>query len=145
MTTYVDASVILRIVLCEGNPLPEWGSIESGVTSALTRVECLRTLDRARLRGLLDDRGVMASRASVITSLGGISSMRPSREILERASNPFPTTLATLDAVHLASALHWRDRRGEPIRLATHDRQLGRCARAMGLPVIGLDDGLADI
>ena len=46
MIVYVDASVVLRLVLGEPNQLPEWPRIESAVASALAEVECLRTLDR---------------------------------------------------------------------------------------------------
>ncbi|TPW14396.1 MAG: hypothetical protein FD129_1089 [bacterium] len=140
MTTYIDASVLLRIVLGQPEPLGEWPRLEAGLTSAITRVECLRTLDRERQSGRLAERGVALARASLFSHLDALSIIELGEGILERASNPFPTSLGTLDALHLASALQWRDGRREPIRLATHDRQLALCARAVGLEVIGLAD-----
>jgi hypothetical protein len=56
---------------------------------------------------------------------------------LSRAAQPLPLTLGTLDALHLASALAWREHAGESVVLATHDARLGAAARALGLGIIG--------
>jgi len=49
-----------------------------------------------------------------------------------------PTELGTLDAIHLASALLWKDALGlEPV-VATHDKALRLAATAHGLKVVGL-------
>ena len=45
--------------------------------------------------------------------------------------------LGTLDAVHLATALIWRDRMGPLSVVATHDLALGSAARAFGFEVLG--------
>jgi hypothetical protein len=37
------------------------------------------------------------------------------------------------DAIHLAAALEWQDRIGEPITVATFDQDLWRAAREAGL------------
>lgn len=55
MIAYLDSSVLLRVVLGENGALEEWPTIECGLTSGLTEVECLRTLDRLRLAESLDD------------------------------------------------------------------------------------------
>jgi len=59
------------------------------------------------------------------------------RPILARASEPFPTTLGTLDAQHLATALVWQDRMRQSLTMATHDRDLGLAARSFGIDVLG--------
>jgi hypothetical protein len=48
-----------------------------------------------------------------------------------------PTPLGTLDALHLATALIWRDRMGSLPTLATHDATLGLAARTFGFDVRG--------
>jgi len=58
-----------------------------------------------------------------------------SRAVLNRAADPFPTVLGTLDAIHLASALLWIEEKGEALTLVTHDQQLAIAARACGLDV----------
>jgi hypothetical protein len=59
------------------------------------------------------------------------------RPILARASEPFPTPLGTLDALHLATLLVWRDRVAQSIVLATHDAALGLAARTFDIEVLG--------
>lgn len=60
------------------------------------------------------------------------------RSVLERAAQPLPTSLGTLDALHLVTALLWRERRGADVVMATHDEALGIAAKAAGLRVVGL-------
>jgi predicted nucleic acid-binding protein len=50
MIAYIDASVLLRVALRQPDALPEWRQIGHGISSALIVTECLRTLDRLRLR-----------------------------------------------------------------------------------------------
>jgi hypothetical protein len=58
--------------------------------------------------------------------------------VLSRAGEPLPTPLGTLDAIHLASALTWRERMGALPMMATHDAALGLAARAFGFEVRGI-------
>jgi len=57
--------------------------------------------------------------------------------VLERAAQPMPTELGTPDAIHLASALLWKDAMSIDPVMATHDGALGLAAHAHGLKVIG--------
>ncbi len=56
--------------------------------------------------------------------------------VLERAADPFPTILGSLDVIHLASALLVRET-FEDLSLATHDQEFAVAARAVGFPVHG--------
>ena len=49
-----------------------------------------------------------------------------------------PTELGTLDAIHLATALLWKEMTAADITVATHDEALGMGAKAHGLAVVGL-------
>jgi len=60
-----------------------------------------------------------------------------SEAILNRAAEAFPTIIATLDAIHLATALYIRDAVGLDAFL-THDTQLATAAMAMGFHVQGV-------
>jgi predicted nucleic acid-binding protein len=60
------------------------------------------------------------------------------RSILARASEPLPTPLGTLDALHLATALVWRERMRQGLVMATHDRDLAVPAGSFGLDVRGV-------
>jgi predicted nucleic acid-binding protein len=55
MIVYVDTSVVLRILLHEPNPLGIWGKWNKAYSSALWRVEALRTIDRLRLTHEISD------------------------------------------------------------------------------------------
>lgn len=138
MIAYVDSSVLLRLILGEADRLFEWETIDSGVTSALAEVECLRTLDRLRLRGALSDAELAAMRQGVWRLLEGLELVQLALPVLRRAADPFPTPLGTLDALHLATALAWRDERAAVLVLATHDAELGVAAAACGFDVIGI-------
>jgi hypothetical protein len=45
--------------------------------------------------------------------------------------------LGTLDALHLATALVWRERIRQTLVMATHDSSLALAARSFGLDVLG--------
>lgn len=139
MIAYLDASVVLRLVLGEPGHLREWDRVEAGVASALTEVECLRTLDRLSRLGRVTVEQVAERRAAVYSLLEAVEVMDVSRAVLRRASEPFPTPLGTLNAIHLSAAMTWRDQRDRGgLTFATHDAVLALAARATGFAVIGV-------
>lgn len=138
MRVYVDSSVVLRIVFGEPGRLSSWSEIQTAVSSELVRLECLRTIDRARIRGALGDPDVARYRADVFGLLEGVTIVALDRPVLERAAEPLPTTLGSLDAIHLASALLARDQMAD-LRVATHDVALATAAIAMGFHVEGVN------
>jgi hypothetical protein len=101
-------------------------------------VECPRTIDRLRLQGSLTTEEA-ADRFSVVKDwLEAVDLVLLQRPILSRALEPFPTPLGTLDALHLATALVWRDRMKQDPLMMTHDRGLALAARAFGMDVLGV-------
>jgi predicted nucleic acid-binding protein len=137
MTAYLDASVILRVVLGQRGALREWRRISRGVASALVEVECLRTLDRLRLSRRIDDAELSSRREAVLRVLARSEVVEVGRAVLQRAAQPLPTALGTLDAVHLATALQWREAKQTELTVATHDEALAVAARAHALRVLG--------
>ncbi len=136
MRVYFDSSVVLRLALGERPRLAEWPLVTTGVTSELARVECLRALDRLRLDGSMSDRELARRRTSTLELLESFTRVRLNRAVLDRAAEPFPTRVRSLDAVHVATALLVQAR--EPrLRFATHDAELAVAAQAVGLSVIG--------
>lgn len=138
MIAYVDSSVLLRVALEQPDALPEWKLIERGVASALVSVEGLRTLDRLRVRGVLSDLEVAARRATVMRLIESLELVDVDVTVLGRAAQPMPTALGTLDAIHLATALLWKDMAGVAPVMATHDDALALGAQAHGLVVVGV-------
>jgi len=121
MILYVDSSVILRRVLGQERTLEGWEQFDGVVTSALAEVECLRTLDRLRVRERLEVGQIVAWREGVFGLLRGAEVFDVTRVVLHRASQPMATTVGTLDAIHLATALLWRERASDDLAMATHD------------------------
>jgi len=138
LIAYLDSSVLLRLILGQPDRLEEWRRVEAGVASALVEVECLRTLDRLRFRAGITDDTLVERREVVYTLLGEADVVEPTPPVLRRASQPFPTPLGTLDAIHLATALIWSELNQTEIVMATHDVALAAAARASGLRVVGI-------
>ena len=138
MTAYIDASVLLRVALGQPNALPEWRRIEQGVSSALVTTESLRALDRLRLRATLPDAEVARRRATILALVGSLDLVEIDGMVLDRAAQPMPTELGTLDAIHLATALLWKEMTGTELVMATHDGALALGAQAHGMRVVGV-------
>jgi len=137
LIAYLDSSVILRLVLKEPDPLREWPNVRRGVTSAIAEVEVLRTMDRLRFSTpTLDSRVFAARREAAFRVLEGLETIEITRVVLARAAQPLPTPLGTLDAIHLVSAMGWREQ-FEGLVFATHDLALAAAARASGFEVLG--------
>ena len=138
MTAYVDASVLLRVALAQPDALPEWSRIREGVASALVLTESLRTLDRLRLRAHLADPEVAKRRATILALVASLEVVDVDATVLDRAAQPMPTELGTLDAIHLATALLWKEMMQADLVMATHDAALALGAQAHGLRVVGV-------
>lgn len=138
MIAYVDSSVLLRIVLAQTPVLESWSEIERGVASRMVEVECLRTLDRVRLRAIPSEASIVAMHEKLHELMDALEIVELAPASLARAAQPFPTSIGTLDAIHLATALLWRETMDESLVLATHDAGLAQAARAYGFPVAGV-------
>jgi uncharacterized protein len=138
LIAYVDASVLLRVALRQPDALNQWRQIQQGVSSALVLTESLRTLDRLRLRESLTDAQVASRRGTILALIGSLELVEIDAIVLERAAQPMPTELGTLDAIHLATALLWKEMMKVNLVMATHDGALALGAEAHGLPVVGV-------
>lgn len=138
MIAYVDASVLLRVALGQSDSLREWKEIDRGISSALISTESLRALDRLRLRHGLSDQEVANRRAAILSLISSLEVAEIDASVLDRAAQPMPTELGTLDAIHLATALLWKDMTQSDLVMATHDRSLALGAQAHGLRVVGV-------
>jgi predicted nucleic acid-binding protein len=127
---YLDASAIVKLVAdeAETEALRQWsGARTTCVTSRVSTVEVPRVLRRKGgtaielAAGPLED----ALRAFIMLELD------PS--IAERAAGLAPSTLRSIDAIHLASALAIAP---ELEAIVTYDRRLADAARDAGLRVV---------
>lgn len=138
MRAYVDTSVVLRIVFSEKNRLKIDQKLEFMIANEILKIECFRTLDRMRHMLPLTDNDVAMRSVLLYKALRAIRFIKINNFISERARQPFPTLVKSLDAIHLATALEWQSQDGRPLTFLTHDAQLGRAAEAVGIEVLGL-------
>jgi predicted nucleic acid-binding protein len=138
VTAYVDTSALLRLVLREPGALDDLRSYSALVSSELIAVESARTIDRLRQQGALTTEEAAGRQRSLTDWLEAFDLVLLRSPVLSRASEPLPAPLGTLDAIHLATALIWRERIGALPTLATHDSALGLAARTFGFDVRGI-------
>jgi len=138
VNAYLDSSVLLRLILGEPGQLTGWNRFDRLVCSELAELECLRTMDRLRIRHRLAEEEVLTRREAVFHLLEAMEVVGVTRPILKRAADTFPVMIGTLDAIHLATALAWQDEYGASLTIATHDHMLGQAARALGLKTVGV-------
>jgi predicted nucleic acid-binding protein len=94
-------------------------------TSALSRVEVMRVLRRARRPSLVLEKAQEA--------LAGVSMIGVDGPILEAAAGLEPMSLRSLDAVHLVTALSLQP---ELDAMVCHDKRLITAGRQAGLEVL---------
>jgi predicted nucleic acid-binding protein len=134
---YVDGSVILRVALGSPNALAEWDEVTGPVASVLVRVECARTLERLRIAEHFRAESLDKPRRIIGGFVEVAELININTAVLTRAAQPFDYALKTLDAIHLATAMLWREE-NEPIAFATHDYQLAQAAKSVGFRVLGV-------
>ena len=138
MIAYLDTSALLRIVLREAGALDDLRAYDGLVSSELIALESARTIDRLRTQGALTMDEAAERTGMVNEWLEGVDLVLLRPPVLSRASEPMPMPLGTLDAIHLATALIWRDRLGPLPQMVTHDPALGAAARGFGFDVRGI-------
>ena len=137
MIAYLDTSVLLRIVLREAGALDDLRTYDRLVANELIAVESARTIDRLRNQGTLTMDEAAGRIGAVNDWLEAVDLVLLRPPVLSRAAEPMPLAIGTLDAIHLATALIWRERVGSLPQLVTHDATLGAAARAFGFDVRG--------
>ena len=137
MNVYLDTSVVLRVLFGEPNPIDFWGRWDRAYSSALWRIEALRTVDRLRLLHEITDVEVADLVRDIQTTHETFAICPLDERILQRASETFPTVVGTLDAIHLATTISIRESDNFDF-LLTHDSQLGTAARSVGFHVRGI-------
>ena len=86
-------------------------------------------IDRLCLQGSLMVEEAAVGVRTIIDWLEAIDLVLLRPPVLSRASEPMPMPLGPLDALHLATALIWRDHIGPLPTLVMHDTALGTGAR----------------
>ncbi|MGI8894211.1 MAG: PIN domain-containing protein [Casimicrobiaceae bacterium] len=126
---YLDTSVALAHLLGEDRapPVTLWDKVL--VSSRLIQYELWT---RIHARKLASSHG-----EAVRVLLGRVALLELAPPVLARALEPFPVSVRTLDALHLASIEFLRSE-GQTVKLATYDDRLLAAARALDVEVLAL-------
>jgi|SRR5712691_1076841 len=124
---YLDASGVVKLLVREAETTALRRRLRSWprrALSALLHVELLRTVRRGGLPSLME---------GARWQLASIDIIRMDDDLLERAAEIESSTLRSLDAIHLASALGLGS---DLAAVVTCDARMSAAAQALGLPVI---------
>jgi predicted nucleic acid-binding protein len=127
---YLDTSVLLAQLLAEDRRPPAFLWAEPLVASRLLEYE---TWVRLNAVGSAASHGDAARHL-----LARIALIELAPSVLQRALEPFPRPVRTLDALHLASLHFLTERRVRP-RLASYDQRLAEVAGEMGIELLDLE------
>lgn len=132
MIAYLDSSVVLQWLLQDDPALEQAASADLQGSSELLWIETHRVLERIRLLQQLDDDTLAKALVAFRSLYASLTIVPLSRAVQQRAAESFPTSIGTLDAIHLASALLWGHAREQELQLFSYDKQLNICAQAVG-------------
>jgi predicted nucleic acid-binding protein len=126
---YLDTSVALAHILAEDRAPPAALWEQPLIASRLLEYEIWTRLHARRLgESHNEDARFLIGRVALIELVP---------PVLARALEPFPISVRTLDALHLAS-IEFLRLQGQTIELASYDDRLLLASKALGIPIVAL-------
>ena len=137
MIVYLDASALVKRYVAEAGSTEVGkliGEAEALGTAVISRAEVSAALAKAvRLKLVTKGAGTTALK-TFSADWNNLIRLQLTEALAARAAAlAWEHGLRGYDAVHLATALFWHDTLGEPVTVATYDRQLWLGAKASGL------------
>jgi len=126
---YLDSSVVLAHLFVEDRTPPESLWQAQLIASRLLEYE---VWNRIHAHGLRQSHFHEAR-----TILDEVAFLELSRDVLERALDPFPVAVRTLNGLHLAT-IEFLRARGQTVELASYDERLNAAAHALAIPLLSL-------
>jgi predicted nucleic acid-binding protein len=134
---YLDASALVKRYVAEaGSAEVEAliGEAQATGTAVLSRAEVAAALAKAARVGLVAREAAKKALESFNADWEHLIRLQFGEPLAARAASlAWEHGLRGYDAVHLATALVWRETLGESVTVATYDRELWRGAQASGL------------
>jgi predicted nucleic acid-binding protein len=121
---YLDSSVALAYLLAEDRFPPDQLWEEQLVSSRLLECEVWNRINSHKLQNSHGD--------AVRSLIGRVAMIEMVGPVLTRALQPFPVSVRTLDAIHLA-ALEFIRAQKQSVQLASYDDRLLAAARILGI------------
>ena len=137
MIVYLDASALVKRYVAEaGSAEVEAliGEAQATGTAVLSRAEVAAALAKAARVGLVTRESALKALKSFNADWEHLIRLQFGEPLAARAATlAWEHGLRGYDAVHLATALVWRETLGETVTVATYDRELWRGAQESGL------------
>lgn len=137
MIVYLDASALVKRYVAEAETAQVVALIEEAKmtgTAVLCRAEVAAAFAKAVRVGLVAREAALKALESFTTDWEYLIRIQIGEPLAARAATlAWEHGLRGYDAVHLATALVWRETLGETVTVATYDRELWRGAQANGL------------
>jgi predicted nucleic acid-binding protein len=134
---YLDASALVKRYIAEAGSAEVASLIREAQaigTAVVSRVEVAAALAKATRVGLVTREAALAALKAFNADWEHLIRIQFGEPLAARAGTlAWEHGLRGYDAVHLATALFWRETLGEAITVATYDRELWRGAQASGL------------
>jgi predicted nucleic acid-binding protein len=134
---YLDASALVKRYVSEAgstevNTLISRASVVG--TAAISRAEVSSALAKAVRMRLLSHEEAASALQVFNSEWESLIRLQLTEVLISRAAMlAWERGLRGYDSVHLAAALFWQDVLGDPITLASYDRQLWKAAKTSGL------------
>lgn len=139
MIVYAESSAVLAWLFREAAGLrvePVFAAADHVFTSDLTLVECNRAIHRETALGRIAGEAARQAETDLVSYASAWEMMRLLPAIIERARRPLPhEPIRSLDALHIASALHVKAAHPD-LALLTLDDRIRRVGSAMGFALL---------
>lgn len=137
MILYLDASALVKRYVAEPGSAAVGSLIEEGEavgTGVISRAEVVAALARAVRTKLLSRQAAASALESFNAEWESLVRVQMTEAVVARAAAlAWEHGLRGYDAVHLASAIFWEEMLGEPVTVASFDRQLWKATKASRL------------
>jgi uncharacterized protein len=140
MLLYLDASALVKHYIVERFSVlvdEAIGNAEIAGTTILSRAEVSAALGKAVRVGALNRKEAFRTLKAFRKDWESLARVQASESVVSRADAlAWSLSLRGYDAVHLASALIWRETVNEPVTFATFDVNLWNAAQTEGLELL---------
>ncbi len=137
MILYLDASALVKRYVAEAGSTDVAAAIAAArllATTVISRAEVTAALAKAVRLGYATRNAAAAGLADFEADWPDLIRLEVSETVVARAASvAWQQGLRGYDAVHLANALQWQEALGNPVTVATYDRELWRGAQTSGL------------
>lgn len=135
MIAYLDSSAVLRFLAGADDAFHDFFDWSEAFSSELLKVECKRTMYRWRLNGEITDEQLNHLLVDLQRLVDMITLVKIDSRILEKSADPMATSIGTLDAIHLSTALIYKSSKNQEKIVLSHDRALNLAASSCGLQI----------